>query len=124
MKSVLHQAHLYLEAHTRRLAADKVAASLKEVETAHKTLLMDMLYAAKINAVGDNKHIFAIVTKQEPQVENWEALYKHIKKTGEFELLFRRVNPTAVKERWEHNKVVPGVGSFPVDKLSVTKAKE
>jgi len=39
-------------------------------------------------------------------------------------LLFRRINAAAVKERWENTVLVPGVAAFPVEKLSITKAKE
>jgi hypothetical protein len=56
-----------------------------------------------------------------PAVEDWEKFYMHIKKTGAFELLNRAVNRTAVQERWDAHKAVPGVGKFHAKKVSCTK---
>lgn len=56
-----------------------------------------------------------------PVVEDWEKFYKHIAKTKSFELLNRAVNRTAVQERWDDRKQVPGVGSFHAKKVSCTK---
>ena len=60
-------------------------------------------------------------TKDVPQVEDWEALYKHIKKTGAFELLQRRLGEGACRDRWAAKKTVPGVGVFHAVVVSVTK---
>lgn len=119
----LKLAQSYYAARFSRLAADKVAAGLKETETALKQQLMDTLEANNINAVGDKQHIYALVQSMEPTVEDWGKFYTHIRRTGEFELLFRRINPASVKERWELNQKVPGVGKFPTVALSVTKSK-
>jgi len=122
--SALAIANQYFKAKEQRLLADKTAAQLKETETSLKQQLMDTLHSQGLNSVGDKQRVYAIVTSDEPQVEDWARLYQHVQNTGEFELLFRRINPAAVKERWELKKAVPGVGKFPVEKLSVTKAKE
>lgn len=124
MQSVLDLAVAYQKKRDERLALSKVVEKMAEEEAELKTQTMNALHAANINSVGNAKNVFAIVTKMEPQVENWERLYAHIKETGNFELLFRRINPTAIKERWENSAIVPGVGAFPVEKLSITKAKE
>lgn len=122
-KGALKLAQKYYAAREDRLAADKVVELKKEVETSLKMQLIVMLHALEINSVGDPQRIYALVTKPEPQVEDWSRLYGHIKQTGEFELLFRRINPGAIKERWDAKEEVPGVGKFPVETLSVTKAK-
>jgi hypothetical protein len=62
-----------------------------------------------------------IVTETVPAVEDWEKLYKFIKRNNRFDLLNRAVNAAAVREMWDNNKVVPGVGTFTVVKVSVTK---
>lgn len=121
--SALKIAQSYFKAKEARLAADKVAEKLKETETELKKQLIDTLHAQNLNSVGDTHRVYALVESNEPQVEDWARLYTHTQTTGEFELLFRRINPTAVKERWDLSKAVPGVGKFPVEKLSVTKAK-
>lgn len=58
---------------------------------------------------------------QEPTVKDWDAFYAHIAKTKSWDLLQRRIASPAVKERWEAGKQVPGVETFPVVKVSVTK---
>ena len=52
-----------------------------------------------------------------------DALYAHVKATGEFDLLYKRLNASAVNQRWEDGKVVPGTQPFPVEELSIRKAK-
>ena len=122
-KTALAVAQEYDSTRAQRLELDRQAAAVKEVELELRQQLMDMLQALDINSVGDNEKIYALVQKPEPTVEDWNALHAHIKKTGEFELLYRRVNPAAIKERWELHKQVPGVKQFIAITLSVTKAK-
>jgi len=112
----------YTELREKRLAAQKAVDNIEVLEKSKKKLLMDMLTALKINSVGDTEKIYALVTQDEPTVDNWEKFYTYIQKTGEFDLLYRRVNSAAVKERWEQKKVVPGITKFPAISLSVTKA--
>lgn len=61
--------------------------------------------------------------KTAPRVEDWDALYKHIKRTGSFDLLQRRLGEKAVAERWDDGREVPGVGRWDYMRLSVTAAK-
>tara|TARA_R100001509_G_scaffold148655_1_gene106642 strand:- start:2353 stop:2724 length:372 start_codon:yes stop_codon:yes gene_type:complete len=44
-----------------------------------------------------------------PDVEDWDALQQHVAKTGEFELLHRRVSATAYREKVSLGADVPGV---------------
>lgn len=114
----------YTLAREHRLSEAKKVEVLKEKEDALKEQLMEALRARKgeTGTVVDG-YLYAIVTKSEPTVSDWVKLYAHVKKTGEFDLLYRRANPTAIKERWEQNLKVPGVQAFPTESLSVTKAK-
>jgi hypothetical protein len=106
-----------------RLAKQKETDKLEEKEVHFKTALMDMLHALKVRSVGSKEKVYAIVPKIKPSVTDWTKLYAHIKRTGNFELLQRRVGEKAVAERWDLGKKVPGVEQFPVETLSVTKAK-
>jgi len=58
-----------------------------------------------------------------PVAEDWSKIYAHIKKTGAFELLHKRLSSEAMKERWDANKKVPGVGRFNIIRLSLTVVK-
>jgi len=112
--------------HAQREARRQLAREvekMEELEAALKKAVMDSLRALGVKAVGDGLYNYEVETKPEPSFADWHALWKYIQKTGDFDLLFRRVNPGAVKERWEQKVKVPGVVTFMVDRLSVTKAK-
>jgi hypothetical protein len=106
-----------------RLAADKVAAQLKVNEVLVKKALVDSMRAANISAIGGALYSVTLRSNDKPTVTDWKKFYAYIKKNGAFELLERRVSSSAVEERWQDVKEVPGVGKFPVDKLSFTKLK-
>lgn len=57
----------------------------------------------------------------EPQVDDWDKFYAHVKKKGEFDLLSRAIGKKAIEERWANGKEVPGVGHYEGKKLSLTK---
>jgi hypothetical protein len=122
-KLAVEVAEAYETLRARRLAIEKEAEAIKELEQEHKNTLVGMLQALEVSSVGSASKIYAIVLKDEPTVNDWPALHQHIRITGEFELLFRRTNNAAIKERWELNEEVPGVGRFPTLSLSITKAK-
>jgi len=122
-QEALKLAQKYDQQRAARLSLDKEVEKLKEQESATKQALMDMLQAEGINSVGDAQKVYALVQKDEPVAEDFAKLYAHIQATGEFELLYRRINPTSIKERWENKVEVPGIGHFPALTLSITKAK-
>ena len=106
-----------------RLAMDKVAEALKKEETELKKKLMESFKKSVNKSVSNGERLFQFKVTQEPAIADLAKLYKHILKTGEFEFLQRRLNTTAVKERWENNVKVPGVGSIPHEDVSDTQAK-
>ena len=105
----------------QRLIVQKEADALEEREKAIKQHLIDTL--PKSDQTGAVGHVARaqIKTKRVPQVDDWEALYKHVRKTGDFEILQRRLAADAIAERWEAGKKVPGVGAFNAVTVSVTK---
>lgn len=56
-----------------------------------------------------------------PTVDDWEKFYAYIARTKSFELLNRAPNRTAIVERWDAKKQVPGVGKFVAKRVSCTK---
>lgn len=58
-----------------------------------------------------------------PVVTDWPKLYKYIAETDGFDMLQKRLTPTAVKERWENLVDVPGVMAEDTVELSITKLK-
>jgi len=114
---------LYNEARTVRLAAKKVAEALEAEEHKIKDQLIAAFKAEGSTASGGKTAIAKLVVKQEPSAGNWDSLYAHIRQTGEFELLYRRVNPASIKERKDVGVDVPGITWFPVESLSLSQIK-
>jgi len=105
-----------------RLALQKEVDQLKETETRLKNALIDCLQK-DTTAIGGKRGTATLTRKMEPTIADWDRLYAHIHETGEFDLLYRRINPLSVKERWEQKLEVPGVQSIEVLNISWSKAK-
>jgi hypothetical protein len=106
-----------------RLTLQKQVEKLQALETQIKEHFITTLSKAKSKETGVIGKIACVEidTKPVPVVEDWDKFYAHIAKTKNFELMQRRVNDTAVKERWEAKKEVPGVGRFNAVTVSCTK---
>lgn len=109
------------ERKTARLALDKQAEAAKKIETFLTEYIIDNLPRQEAEGVAGKKARVQRQPKEIPQVENWDQFYAHVKKTGSFELLQKRLGEGAVKERWANGKNVPGVGKHTTITLSVTK---
>lgn len=104
-----------------RLAKAKELEVFSEQEKVLRAHLIDQLPKSQLGGVAGKNYRAEIKRDHVPQVEDWSELQKHIKKTGDFDLLGRSINKKAVEERWGNKKKVPGVKSFEIIKLSVTK---
>ncbi len=110
----------YIAKRTERLLADKVAKKLAEEESVLKKALIDICLKAGAKALGGTKGVVNYERDNKPTVVDWDKLYEYITEHGAFELLQRRLGETAVTERWEDGVTVPGVSTFPVDKLTIS----
>jgi O-methyltransferase involved in polyketide biosynthesis len=110
----------YITKRSERLLADKVAEKLKKEETDLQKKLIEICIAAKAKALGGSKGVVNYARENKPTVISWEKLYEYIKEHDAFELLQRRLGEGAVVERWEDGIVIPGVATFPVDKLTIS----
>ncbi len=108
---------------TERLALQKQVDAMQKEENEYKAQLIQGLQSATIRAIGGALGTATLVTKREPAMADWDTLYTHIQATGEFDLMYRRVNAAAVKERWELGMEVPGVQAIEITDLSWSKAK-
>jgi hypothetical protein len=123
--SVSELVRVYQSARAERLSLEKVADAQKKVETAHKDALIEALRDlkdARQSGVVVNDQIVQLRVKSVPQVADWPTLYAHVQATGEFDLLYKRLNGSAVNLRWEDGKSVPGTQPFPLEELSIRKA--
>jgi len=113
----------YNAARHLRLAEQKRVDALEVEEKRLKDSLIQTLKAAEATSVGGKTAIVRLVIKNEPQASDMDALYAHIRATGEFELLYRRINPASIKERKDVGVDVPGISWFPVETLSLSQVK-
>jgi len=105
----------------QRHALGRKMAAIEAQEKAIRDHLIATLPADGATGVSGKKATVQIAATREPMVSDWEAFYAHVKKTGAFDLMQRRISPPAIRERWEADEQVPGIGTIVVKKVSVTK---
>jgi hypothetical protein len=111
----------YYRLRETRIAKAREVEALRSREAAYvdhvlKTFSKDDLQGARGRIASASRFLRVV-----PTVEDWNKLYRHIKRTGDFDLLHRRVSDVAARARWDEKKVIPGVGQFTVVSLSVTR---
>lgn len=114
-------ADLLYRTREKRYVLQHQVDDLQAEETALKTRLISELQA--INAEGITGKVCRVEIKLRPvyMVRDWDLFYKHIVKTKNFELLQKRLSTTAIKERWDAGKTVPGVAQEDMAELSIHK---
>lgn len=105
----------------KRLKADKHAKALKTQENEVEAEIIEELQKAGLSKVGGKIASVTLQEQHKPIVRDWPALYDYIRDNDAFDLLHRRLTEAAVKERVEDGVNVPGLGTFVVPKLSVSK---
>lgn len=109
------------ELRNKRLAMQKEVDIISAEESALKNYIIENLPKSEASGVSGKLARVTIVVKQIPQVKDWEAFYKYVKKTGSFDLMQKRLTDAAIKERWEDGKKIPGVESFNAVSVSINK---
>jgi hypothetical protein len=108
----------------KRLAADKVAKALKTEESTLEAKLIEQMLRTSISSIGGKTVVLGLPTPtQEPVVSDWAEFWQFIKATDDISLFEKRPGRAAIKERWENGETIPGVGKFPVYKLSKSGVK-
>lgn len=113
----------YAETKDLRLKLEKEAEEVKKKESELRQALIDNIDKSDATGVAGKKVRITIVSKKKPTVTDWDALWTHIRRRGDYDLVQRRLSDTAVKARWEEGKEIPGVEAFNVLDLSVSRVK-
>lgn len=108
-------------AREERYALQHRITKMEKEESELKDKLRAALLKLKGQTVGGRVARVTLKVKQVPRAVNWDATWKHIQKTGEFDLLHKRLNEEAVRARWDAKQSVPGVQAESVSTLSVEK---
>ena len=109
------------ELRQKRLAQQKLVDEIEAEEKALKEYIINTLPKSETSGVAGKVARVTVVSKDVPQVKDWDAFYKHVKKTGEFELMQKRLSDSAINERWEQGKKIPGVEAYNVTSVSINK---
>lgn len=105
----------------------ELGRQIKEIEAEEaeiKDYIIKNLSKQEAEGVSGKIANVRIKTEDIPVVEDWEAFYKYIVKTKSFDMLQKRINTKAVRERIEDKKDFTskaGVGSFKTISVSITK---
>jgi hypothetical protein len=65
-----------------------------------------------------------LTTSIEPTAKDWDAIFGYVKKKGAFDLMYRRINGKAWRDRIEAGEKIPGIEEFNRIKLSIRKIGE
>ena len=105
----------------QRLKLQKEVDAVAANEQLLKEHLIQTLPKSKASGVAGKLVRVLIINKTIPVVKDWPAFYKYVKRTGQFDLMQRRLADSAVAERWEAGKQIPGVEHFVVPTISMNK---
>jgi hypothetical protein len=106
-----------------RLLMAKEVEAVEAAERKFKQHLIDNLEKSNEKGVFGLRFKALHKTKRIPKVKDgdWTAIHQHIYNTGEFDLLQKRLNDTAVMARLEAGETLPGIETMLVSEISVTK---
>lgn len=120
-KAIGAVADLLYETRQKRLELQKTCDELESQEKQLKEHIINTLPKSEATGAAGKLCRVTVVNDTTPQVEDWDALYRYIKRTGSFELLNRALSKSAANERIEAGKAIPGVKLFPIVKVSINK---
>jgi len=104
-----------------RLALQHQAERFEKAESALRDYFIASLPKSSQTGCAGKLARVQIEVKPVPQAEDWEKVHSYIRDNDAWELLQRRLNESAVRERWEAEEQIPGVVVFNAKKVSVTK---
>jgi hypothetical protein len=104
---------------TRRMEDE--LAKIKQFENEAHQHILAMLHAQGLTGSRGESAQVSITIKTMPLVRDWDLLFDHIRETGSFELVQKRIGVTAWRERFDEGTAVPGVEVVKEDVLHLTK---
>lgn len=118
IKDLIDQ-YVETKAHKEQLTAD-IRTANEKLATLEKDL-MEMMSQAGITQAASDKASLSMKQARHPAIDDWQAFYEYVARTGQFELLHKRLSSTAFRERWEAGEVIPGTSVSEVWELSVRR---
>ena len=106
-----------------RKAADVIVNEIKEKEAAVEAHLMNNFDKSGLDGAKGKYGLATLKHSTVADVTDWPAFYVYIQKNKAWDLLQRRPAITAIRERWDAKKVIPGVVPKEVVNLSLSSVK-
>lgn len=113
-------ADLLFRMRERRLTAQKAVEAMEKDEGALKEHIIQTLPKSKASGVAGKLARVTVELKEVPQVKDWPAFYKYVKRHDAFDLLQRRLSKEAVELRLEDGDL-PGVEVMKIPFVSMNK---
>lgn len=113
---------LLFKVRTERKRLASLAEREKEQESMIEEKIFSMFNKSALEGARGKIAQASIKRSDVPTFENDAAFFAHVKKTGDFDLLQRRLSIEACRERWAAGKKIPGIGLFTKVSLNLTKA--
>lgn len=107
-----------------RKAAEAVAAEIKEKESAVEAHLMNNFDKSGLDGAKGKFGLATLKHSTVADVTDWPTFYAYIQKNKAWDLLQKRPSITAIRERWNANKDIPGVKPKEIVTLSLTQVKK
>lgn len=109
------------ELKAKKAEAKRVTDAIEEEEKALKAHIIETLPKSEASGIAGKVARVKIEEKEVPQVKDWDAFYKYVKRTNSFDMMQRRLTDTAVMARIDAGKPLPGVEMFKYKSISLTK---
>lgn len=106
---------------TKRLEQQRAVDDLRAQEREIEDELISTLGKDRLNKAAGKLASVSVQRKTVPSVVDWDKFYKYVKKENAFELLQKRVNISAARERWDDGEDLPGVEQYIDTKISLRK---
>lgn len=106
-----------------RKAAEAVVSGIKEKESAVEAHLMNNFDRSGLNGAKGKHGLATLKSSTVADVTDWPAFYAYIQRNKAWDLLQKRPAITAIRERWDANKEIPGVAPKEITTLSLTQVK-
>ena len=107
-----------------RLEIEKQAEEIKKQEAALKDHIIATFSKADIEGAKGKVASASVSRSVKGNVKDWAAVYQYITSHDAFDLMERRLNNKAYRDRLDEGEAVPGVEPFDVITLSLTKIGE
>lgn len=120
-KSVAVCADKLYELRRQRQDLQKEVDAMIENEKLLKDYIIRTLPKSQASGAAGKVARVTVEQKETPRCDDWDAFYKHVKRTGDFDLMQRRLSNSAVEERWDNGKKIPGLSKFKYKSVSLNK---